>query len=128
MQPSCFVQKFVVFNSTLDLKAHMVEEHGADMSSRDKRDARRIQADFEFEEAGPNARRGRRDRGDREREREPPPSGPPRPAAGARRREAFSGALTTNGNAPTAPAPAGPSRQSPSPTTDDPAAAECVIL
>ncbi|KAF7793196.1 hypothetical protein EIP86_004305 [Pleurotus ostreatoroseus] len=101
----------------------MVEEHGADMSARDKKDARRVQADFEFEEVGAGARRGRRDRGDREREREPPPTGPPRPnAAGARRREAFSGSLTANGSAPATPA--GPSRQSPSPPTDDPAAAE----
>ena len=125
-QTSCLAQKFVVFGSLLDLKAHMVEEHGADMSARDKKDARRVQADFEFEEVGAGARRGRRDRGDREREREPPPTGPPRPnAAGARRREAFSGSLTANGSAPATPA--GPSRQSPSPPTDDPAAAECVL-
>ena len=78
----------------------MVEEHSSEMSARDKRDARRIDAAFEFEEVGIGGRRGRRDRGDREREREPPPfsqatpstanqSGPPRPAfsAGARRRE-----------------------------------------
>lgn len=89
----------------MDLKAHMVEEHGADMSSKDKKAARQIQADFEFEEVGGSGRRGRRDRGDREREREPPPHvGPSRAAnantnaAGARRREAFGGNLTTEGN------------------------------
>lgn len=81
----------------------MVEEHGGDMSSRDKKDARRIQADFEFEEVGLSGRnsRGRRDRGDREREREPPPHAPqpnqpPRqaPPGPSRRREGFGGNLT----------------------------------
>ncbi|CAL1705376.1 unnamed protein product [Somion occarium] len=97
-QPSCLVRKFVVFGSSMDLKAHMVEEHGADMTAKDKKDARRIQAEFEFEEVGGPGRRGRRDRGDREREREPPPQPvPSRPAnAGARRREAFSGNLTVD--------------------------------
>ena len=37
----CLARKFVVFGSALDLKAHMVEEHGAEMSARDKRDAPR---------------------------------------------------------------------------------------
>ncbi|GJE90693.1 hypothetical protein PsYK624_068370 [Phanerochaete sordida] len=132
---SCQAQKFVVFGSALDLKAHMVEAHGADMTARDMKDARRIQAEFDFEEVGAGGRRGgRRDRGDREREREPPPhplpqaqAGPSRAnAAGARRREAFGGNLTTDS------APATPSggmsrmasrRQSPSPDMD-PAVAE----
>src|SRR6266567_5659798 len=43
-QPVCQARKFVVFNTALDLKAHMVEDHGGDMSARDKKDARRIQA------------------------------------------------------------------------------------
>ncbi|KAK7693866.1 hypothetical protein QCA50_003439 [Cerrena zonata] len=102
-QPSCKERKFVVFGSLMDLKAHMVEEHGADMSSKDKKAARQIQADFEFEEVSGPGRRGRRDRGDREREREPPPQpGPSRAAntgaAGARRREAFGGNLTAEGS------------------------------
>ncbi|KIM91792.1 hypothetical protein PILCRDRAFT_902 [Piloderma croceum F 1598] len=62
-QPQCQARKFVVFSSALDLKAHMVDEHGADMTSRDKKDARRIQADFEFDEVGVGGRRSRRDRG-----------------------------------------------------------------
>ncbi|CCM00490.1 uncharacterized protein FIBRA_02524 [Fibroporia radiculosa] len=102
-QPHCLTQKFVVFGSALDLKAHMVEEHGAEMSTRDKKDARRIQAEFEFEEVGTGNRRGRRDRRDREREREPPPApippGVSRPnGAGGRRREAFNGNLTVDGS------------------------------
>ncbi|KAI0371661.1 hypothetical protein BV20DRAFT_1042998 [Pilatotrama ljubarskyi] len=107
----CLARNFVVFGSAIDLKAHMVEEHGAEMSARDRRDARRVDAPFEFEEvgAGSGGRRGRRDRGDREREREPPPHSGAQPpgagpgvgagarpqAAGARRREAFGGSLTT---------------------------------
>ncbi|KAH9928554.1 uncharacterized protein BXZ73DRAFT_90601 [Epithele typhae] len=124
----CLARKFVVFGSALDLKAHMVEEHGAEMSARDKRDARRVQTEFEFEEVGgPAGRRGRRDRGDREREREPPPhvSAPPaqggaggRPgAAGARRREAFGGNLTTDG--PSTSGNAQQRRKSPSPEAAD---------
>ncbi|PIL24401.1 hypothetical protein GSI_14154 [Ganoderma sinense ZZ0214-1] len=121
----CLARKFVVFGSAIDLKAHQVEEHGAEMSARDKRDARRVEAQFEFEEVGGGAaRRGRRDRGDREREREPPPhaqglggGGPPsRPqAAGARRREAFGGNLTADGPSPQPPS----RRQSPEPEPGD---------
>ncbi|KAI1784004.1 hypothetical protein LXA43DRAFT_1044548 [Ganoderma leucocontextum] len=111
----CLARKFVVFGSAIDLKAHQVEEHGAEMSARDKRDARRVEAQFEFEEAGGGpGRRGRRDRGDRERDREPPPQaqggGASRPqAAGVRRREAFGGNLTADG-----PSPQPSRRQSPS--------------
>ena len=109
----CLARKFVVFGSAIDLKAHQVEEHGAEMSARDKRDARRVEAQFEFEEVGGGAgRRGRRDRGDREREREPPPQPQPQgqgggggggsrlQVAGARRREAFGGNLTADGPSP----------------------------
>ncbi|OSX65392.1 hypothetical protein POSPLADRAFT_1134364 [Postia placenta MAD-698-R-SB12] len=137
IQPQCLARKFVVFGSALDLKAHMVEEHGAEMSARDKKDAMRIQAEFEFEEVGGAGRRGRRDRQGREREREPPPlpvisalargSG-----AGGRRREAFSGNLTLD-NPSTSRTPNGntlsrsqqPSRrQSPSPPEAEAGTAE----
>lgn len=140
IQPQCLARKFVVFGSALDLKAHMVEEHGAEMSARDKKDAMRIQAEFEFEEVGGAGRRGRRDRQGREREREPPPlpvtsalargSG-----AGGRRREAFSGNLTLD-NPSTSGTPNGntlsrsqqPSRrQSPSPPEAEAGTAECVV-
>lgn len=70
-QPQCRERKFVVFNTTLDLQAHMVDEHGAAMTTRDKKDARKIIAEFQFEEAGP--RTGRRGGTTRERDREPPP-------------------------------------------------------
>jgi len=110
-----------------------MEEHKGEMSSKDLKDARRIQADFAFEEPG---RHGRRDR---EREREPPPqqarqqqpppqAGPSRQTAAAgggnRRREAFGGALTT-ADGP-APALAPPRRVDTPPADFDPATAECV--
>jgi hypothetical protein len=46
----------------------MVEIHGPSMTSRDKKDARRIQAEFEFEEVGLG---GRNERSRRARDREP---------------------------------------------------------
>ncbi|KAF5330528.1 hypothetical protein D9619_005186 [Psilocybe cf. subviscida] len=115
-QPDCLAQKFVVFNTPLDLKAHMVESHGGDMTARDKREARRIQAEFAFEEVGQGGRHGHgrggggRDR-DRDRHREPPPPqpqastsvAPPPPSAptpaGGNRKAGFGGALT-NPNTP----------------------------
>ncbi|KAI0293559.1 hypothetical protein BC826DRAFT_1104999 [Russula brevipes] len=58
--PVCQARKFVVFGSQIDLQAHMVEEHGAEMSSRDKKDARRVNAVFEFQDpsSGSTRRRG----------------------------------------------------------------------
>ncbi|KAF9462675.1 hypothetical protein BDZ94DRAFT_1260488 [Collybia nuda] len=141
-QPQCLVQKFVVFNTMLDLQAHMVDEHGGDMSSRDKKDARRIQAEFEFEEVGIGGRHGRRDRGHRERDREPPPhprrqmqeqhqpppssSVPPRPPGPDRRRAGFGASLTTDDNATPSPNNNTPNHsRPPSPSRDvDPATAE----
>ncbi|KAG5642923.1 hypothetical protein DXG03_001874 [Asterophora parasitica] len=119
-QSQCLVRKFVVFNTPLDLQAHMVDEHGSDMSSRDKKHALRVQAEFEFEEVGVGGRHGRRDRGHRDRDREPPPhqrqaqqengpapSAPPpgvvRPPGPGRRREGFGASLTVDG--PSAPSP-----------------------
>ena len=108
----------MVFNTALDLKAHTVEDHGGDMSSRDKKDARRVQADFAFEDVGGRHGHARRDRENRERDRDPPPpQAPPPPrqqqaqvslssatattvppsGSGARRREAFGGGLTQAG-------------------------------
>lgn len=123
----------------------MVEAHGNEMTSKDRREAMRVQADFEFQEVGGSNRRGRRERGDREREREPPPNpvvGAPGAApmrmsdAPGRRRETFGTALTaepSSGSARTAPSTAGPPsrRGSPSPprqTQDvDPVVSQCVF-
>ncbi|KAF5347948.1 hypothetical protein D9756_010184 [Leucocoprinus leucothites] len=99
-EPECRERKFVVFNTPLDLQAHRVEDHGASMSSRDKRDAMKIAAEFQFEEVG--GRPGRRGGGTtRERDREPPPgSQPPQPQAGpsSSRRAAFGASLTGGTN------------------------------
>ncbi|KAL0946428.1 hypothetical protein HGRIS_012651 [Hohenbuehelia grisea] len=111
----CLAQKFVVFNTKLDLQGHMVEVHGAQMNSRDKKEARRIEAGFEFEEVSGQGRRGgRRDR-EHERTRDPPQAPPPpapgpvRPPGPGRRREGFGGNLTTeqtNGRNARGPSPA----------------------
>lgn len=101
----CVVQKFVVFASAIDLKAHMVEKHGESMSSKDLKDARRVDASFAFEEIGRGRGRGNaRDREreaeherERERERERNRAEAQTSAnssAQARRRQAFSGALS----------------------------------
>lgn len=106
-QSQCLAQKFVVFGTALDLKGHIVEEHGGDMNSKDRRDARRVVADFAFEDAGGrygHGRRESRDHHEREREREPPPLSRrppsptiPRPPGQSRRREAFGARLTVDG-------------------------------
>ncbi|KAH9484495.1 E3 ubiquitin-protein ligase hel2 [Psilocybe cubensis] len=126
-QTDCLARKFVVFNTALDLKAHMVEAHGGEMSARDKKDARRIQAEFAFEEVGYGGRHGRRDR---DRDREPPPqqqqpqpstSVPPRPAAGGnRRRDGFGGALTTEAGPTPAQSRQPPPRPETRPSTPQP--------
>jgi E3 ubiquitin-protein ligase ZNF598 len=110
----------------------MVEEHGSDMTSRDKKDARRIQAEFEFEEVGIGGRRGRRDRGDREREREPPPHQPPGAVPGpatparpnVRRREGFGANLTTETAPDQSSRPNHTANISPPPGDIDPVTAE----
>jgi len=102
----CVAQKFVVFASALDLKAHMVERHGESMSSKDLKDARRVDANFAFEGLGRG--RGRGNARDREREAEPEreregerernradAQAPAESSAQARRRQAFSGLLST---------------------------------
>lgn len=111
----------------------MVEEHGAVMSTRDKKDARKVAAEFQFE--GVAFGRSRRDGPPRERDREPPPGTPPRILSGPSnsRRAAF-GANLTDGASPTPPThPSPPIHPSPSGTstlyaTDvDPAVAEYAL-
>jgi E3 ubiquitin-protein ligase ZNF598 len=121
----------------MDLQGHMVEEHGADMSSRDRKQFSRVEAGFEFSDINLNNRTGNANR--REREREPPPAPPPQaarqqqqqalvlgpstssrppgagpapPGAGNRRREAFGASLTDASGQPAASAGSsrGPSR------------------
>ncbi|CAO1629107.1 unnamed protein product [Parajaminaea phylloscopi] len=81
LQKDCLDQKFVVFASQMDLKAHQVEVHKADLSSRELQEAMRIEANFHYEDpaavgsssgrhAGGRKGRGGRRGGDGERERE----------------------------------------------------------
>ncbi|KAG7100058.1 hypothetical protein E1B28_001843 [Marasmius oreades] len=130
---ACLAQKFVVFNTPIDLQAHMVETHGGGMSARDRKDARRVQTNFEFEEVPGSGRaraRGReRDPPPRPRQQPPPPAQPPaRPPGPGRRKEGFVGALTVEGGGDGSPAgtprngatPPGLSgRNSPSPPLQD---------
>jgi hypothetical protein len=100
-QSQCLARNFVVFDSVLDLKAHMVEEHGGAMSPKDRRNVRHVVADFAFEDAVGRYDHRRRDH-EREGEREPPPpSSPtisrPQPTGQSRVREAFGARLTVDG-------------------------------
>jgi hypothetical protein len=54
----CLEKKFVVFESELDFKAHQVAEHGTELSSREKRDALRVTANFHFDASSSAARGG----------------------------------------------------------------------
>ncbi|KAM0787208.1 hypothetical protein ACM66B_006447 [Microbotryomycetes sp. NB124-2] len=57
--PECLQQKFVVFESELDLQAHAVETHGASLSDQKARkDARRIETNFTYQSAGETSRGG----------------------------------------------------------------------
>ncbi|KAI5124372.1 hypothetical protein M0805_008975 [Coniferiporia weirii] len=127
-QPACLTQKFVVFGSLIDLKGHMVEVHGANMTAKDMKDARRVETHFDFDR-GAGGRRGDRDRGHdpgREQEREPPPVPTSQQRLLDRRREGFGAALTiedalgtgTRNGAHTPTLQQGNGRSSPSPSGD----------
>lgn len=85
----------------------MVEEHGAEMSSRDKKDARRVNTTFEFQDAPSSSGRrrgggpdggggGGRERGQRDSQ----PQIAPRPSLGSESRHSLLGAhLTTERDA-----------------------------
>lgn len=57
--PDCLTQKFVVFESELDLQAHAVEVHGASLADqRTRKDARRIETNFTYQQVENNRRGG----------------------------------------------------------------------
>lgn len=115
-RPECQARKFVVFNSVLDLKAHMLDEHHVEMSSKDKKDARRIQPEFEFEEVGA----GRRGRNRELVQPSPQHAGPSRPTIQNRRREGFGASLTVESNTTANPPAAQQTRRlTPSPPRED---------
>jgi E3 ubiquitin-protein ligase ZNF598 len=105
----------------MDLQAHMVEEHGNGMSSRDRRDAMRVQAEFTFEDTAAGAR-NRRGGGGGGRDAHPthlastPQAGPSR---GGRRRD-FGGHLTSDAPAAPPPPPQRPPSPPHGPLSDDP--------
>ncbi|ORX38336.1 hypothetical protein BD324DRAFT_578052 [Kockovaella imperatae] len=45
-EPQCVEQKFVVFGSEMDLRAHTIAQHGGNMTSRDRAQARTLHVDF----------------------------------------------------------------------------------
>ena len=115
----------------------MMEEHGAEMSTRDKKDARRVSAAFEFQDTSSNTTRrrgggpGGSGVGGREREhRDPQPQIPPRPISGSdSRRNRFGAHLTTEGDAnDLSPGPSRHQTPSPPPPSMDPVAAEYAPL
>ena len=78
----------------MDLKAHMVEVHGATMSAKDMKEARRLETNFEFNDnRGAGARRRERET-DRSNDREPPRRVIQQTSPPDRRREGFGAALT----------------------------------
>lgn len=89
----------------------MVEDHGAEMSSRDRRDMRRLDADFDYED---NRRRG--GGGNRERDRDPPPQRQP---PNMRRRELGTGLTTDAPPVPGNSTPAQPINFPPPPPDAD---------
>ena len=58
-EPACIEQKFVVFGSEIDLKAHQLEAHPHGLSGQALRDARKVQTAFAGYQPPPNARRNR---------------------------------------------------------------------
>ncbi|CAK5276974.1 unnamed protein product [Mycena citricolor] len=117
---TCQAQKFVVFGSELDLKAHSVEEHGGEMDKGGRRDARRVEPTWDGVAGGGRHGHGR----NREHARDPPPAAPPqRPPGAGRRREGFGATLTVEGESTPAPSPT-PTPPPPSRSDVDPATAE----
>ncbi|TFL07380.1 hypothetical protein BDV98DRAFT_578801 [Pterulicium gracile] len=100
---TCLTQKFVVFNTALDLQGHMMDAHRGEMSAKDLRDAQRIHVDFEESFVPGSGRRGGgRQRGGapepsiRQQAQPPPPSAQPaRVESGGRRRVIFGSSLTS---------------------------------
>ncbi|ORY82490.1 hypothetical protein BCR37DRAFT_379489 [Protomyces lactucae-debilis] len=55
----CLAQKFIVFGSEIDLKAHQLEAHPEGLRGQALKNAKRIQTDFQGYQPPPNARGGR---------------------------------------------------------------------
>jgi hypothetical protein len=110
----CLEKKFVVFESEMDLKAHQLSEHGGSLAKG--RDARTVDlSNFDLRQRYEQERRGGGAR--EQRRRGPDPNAEPLPVSSAqplRRDElAFQRQMALQTGA-TRPAPAGPSRPTPS--------------
>jgi E3 ubiquitin-protein ligase ZNF598 len=57
--PECLEQKFVVFESEIDLKAHIMDVHMGRASKAELRDMRRIEVNFQYDVPGGHGRRRR---------------------------------------------------------------------
>lgn len=106
LDPGCLEQKFVVFENQVELQVHQVEEHGKALSSRERRDALRVDASFYEDgaqaggEAPSTSRRGRR----RAREQQAAEAGAPSTSSSApitlsSRRAQFGRSLTQTADA-----------------------------
>ncbi|KAF8753503.1 zinc finger protein [Rhizoctonia solani] len=128
--PHALEQKFVVFATQLDLQGHQVDVHGEQMSSRDRRDARRVDLAFSSGTRGGRGRGGRVQVNETTESRareppaqattQPPPQPGPPPGRGSRR-AAFGASLTVGGPSAQNGSPAsqqGPPRPPPSRTPD----------
>ncbi|KAG9005735.1 hypothetical protein FRB94_001301 [Tulasnella sp. JGI-2019a] len=102
--PQCLEQKFVVFPTEMDLKAHSVEAHGDAMTGRDRRDAQRLEMAFatpsyaESRRGGDGNAQTIRARAGGTQLTAPEPAQPPgdgRAAGGGSRRAAFGATLTS---------------------------------
>ncbi|WFD33342.1 RING-type E3 ubiquitin transferase [Malassezia cuniculi] len=88
MDPGCLEKKFVVFENNMEFQVHQVEEHGKSLSSRERRDALRVDTSYMYEEE----RRKKNERQENRREGGASSSGQSLNA----RRAAFGHALTSD--------------------------------
>lgn len=86
----CLEQKFVVFENQMEFQVHQVQEHGKTLSSREKRDALRVDANFLYESEQPEPSSSRR----RKKGREGVSIQAEEPAPTSSRRAQFGHALT----------------------------------
>ena len=56
--PDCLEKKFIVFDSEMDFKAHQLQEHGNELSTRERREALRIEANFSYDDGAESSRAG----------------------------------------------------------------------
>lgn len=61
--PQCLKDKFIVFDTELDFKAHQVEVHGNELSTKERREAMRIEANFSYDDGAESSRSGAAGRG-----------------------------------------------------------------